>query len=417
MYWRITGTYPSLPQLGNIEGAVFLSLIGFVVLIAGIRTGFHALRRRFDAAQHHSQMAMPHYDVQRLFAYVIALYTVNWFVGIAPMAFMFNAAQIIYNVLALRNVFLFMLLLVIVQEQKGYRYAVAGFLYVLVPQFASMMSHFKNVFFLLIVALLSEWRPWSTTISGRRRRAHIAWTVTGIAAALLAMGVLWEGGIKPLWRPAIMRGEVSGSPTKKVKAFVSTLKQAVLDLETRAACEAFVARLSSGLGYFSHVLERVPDVVPYEKGHLVLRALTHTVTPRFLFPNKPNLGGDSWLVQKYAGIRVAGDKKGTSVGLGYMAEFYIDFGIPGMFVPIFLYGTLIGLAYQAVRFVSPSSHFFSSAVTVIFLQHFLSYEGEIAKLVGGFVQTWLTFMVFLHLFGPLMHQHLLVRVKRTMPPE
>jgi hypothetical protein len=414
VYYSLTGTYPSLPHLGNLSGAVFLSLLGFLVLVAGIRTGFYALRRPFAMAQYQLQAAMLGYDVRRLFEYVIALYTINWFVSIAPMGIFFNAAQIIYNVLAFRSVFLFVLLLVIVEQQTGYRYAVGAFLYVLIPQFASMMSHFKELFFLLVLALFREWRPWSTHVPDQRRSLRIVWTVTGITVALLAMGVFWEGGVKPLWRPAVMSGQVSGSPTERLQAFVSTVMEAASGLKPRLASKALVARLSSGVGYFSHVLEHVPDVVPHENGHLILRALGHMAMPRFLFPEKPNLGGDSWLVWKYAGIRAADERQETSVGLGYMAECYIDFGIPGMFVPIFLYGVLIGLAYQSVVLFSPSCHVFHSVVTVIFLQHFVSYEGEIAKLLGGLAQTWLIFMVFLHVFGTSMHRHLLARDQKAL---
>ena len=92
-----------------------------------------------------------------------------------------------------------------------------------------------------------------------------------------------------------------------------------------------------------------------------------------------------------------------------MAQFYIDFGIPGMFVPLFIYGLLIGLAYQAVLLVAPSHLFFSSTVTVLCLQHFSSYEGEIAKLLGGFAQTFLIFVVLLHVLGPWLHQRMRIR--------
>ncbi|ETX05438.1 MAG: hypothetical protein ETSY2_22930 [Candidatus Entotheonella gemina] len=225
--------------------------------------------------------------------------------------------------------------------------------------------------------------------------------------ALLAMAVFWEGGIKPIWRPAMMHGQVTGSPLQKINAFIDVVQTASQRLDVRQATEALASRMASGVGYFSHVLARVPAMIGYEQGRLTLRALTHVVQPRFLFPHKPNLGGDSWLVRQYAGIHVADEKQGTSVGLSYMAQFYIDFGVPGMFVPLFLYGLLIGLIYQSLRLAAPSPLFFQSTVMVIFLQHFMSYEGEIAKLLGGLIQTWLFFLLFLYVCAPWLHRHLL----------
>src|SRR5207247_92942 len=102
-----------------------------------------------------------------------------------------------------------------------------------------------------------------------------------------------------------------------------------------------VARIDS-IWQFSLVLERVPREIPHENGKLTSRAIKHVLTPRILFPNKPSLGTDSWLPIYYAGISVG---EGTSVGIGYMAEFYVDFGYPGMFLPLLAYGVMLGGFY------------------------------------------------------------------------
>ena len=242
VYWGITGVYPSLPKLGNLEDAVLLSMVGFVALVAGIRAGFHLLRPHFESVQNHLYARPSHYDVQRLFWWVVMLYTINWFVGIAPKEMLFSASQIIDNVLAFRTVFLLLLLLVVLQYRRSYGYAVVAFLYVLIPQLASMMSHFKELFFLLAIALFREWKPWSASVSERLRSIRIGWTVAAIAVSLLLMAGFWEGGIKPRWRSAIMSGAVVGSPLAKVKAFVSTARAAAGDFEPRAAAEKLAAR-------------------------------------------------------------------------------------------------------------------------------------------------------------------------------
>ncbi len=410
MYQQMTGAYPGLPRVPNVETAVGLSLLGLLILAAGIRLGISALHK-YDPieCEPHSASHMA-YSIPRLCTWVIGLYTLNWFVGIAPMTLFFDAAQVIYNLLALRTILFALLFLLVLQTQVGYAYAIVAFAYVLLPQLASMMSHFKESFFILSLAILGQWRPWSQALTPLHH-ARLWCAMGALAVALLGMAIFWEGGIKPIWRPAMMSGQISGSPLQKLNAFITVVQAATRRLNVPEATEALASRMASGLGYFSHVLKRVPALVAYEQGRLTLRAIVHVVQPRFLFPRKPNLGGDSWLVRKYAGLNVADDKRGTSVGLSYMAEFYIDFGFPGMLAPLFFYGCLIGIIYQSIRLVAPSPLWFQSTAMVIFLQHFMTYEGEIAKLLGGLIQTWLLFLLFLYVCAPWLHRHLLAQAE------
>ncbi len=413
LYQQVTGTYPGLERVAHIEMAVGLSLLGLLTLVAGIRLGISALHRQGTTDLQYVSTAQPVYSVPRLFLWVIGLYSLNWFVRLSPMTLYFDAAQVIYNLLALRTIFFALLFLIVLQAQVGYHYAVGTFIYVLLPQLASVMSHFKESFFVLSIALLGQGRPWlqSTT---NPRHARLLCTMAACSTALLAMAIFWEGGIKPIWRPAMMSGQVSGSPLQKINAFMAVVQAASQRLDVRQATEDLATRVASGAGYFSHVLERVPTLIPHEQGRLTLRAITHVVQPRFIFPHKTNLGGDSWLVRKYAGIRVADEKQGTSVGLSYMAQFYIDFGMPGMFVPLLLYGFLVGIIYQSIRLAAPSPLFFQSTTMVLFLQHFMSYEGEIAKLLGGLTQTWLFFLLFLYVCAPWLHRHLLAQAEHVL---
>ncbi len=412
IYQQVTGTYPGLPRVPNVETAVGLSLLGLLMLVAGIRLGLSALQKYEPTARETYSVSQMADAIPRLCMWIIVLYTLNWFVRITPMTLFFNAAQVIYNLLALRTILFALLFLLVLQSQGGYGYAIAAFTYVLLPQLASMMSHFKESFFILLLAILGQWHSWSQG-SSHLRRARFWYAMGALAAALLGMAIFWEGGIKPIWRPAMMSGQISGSPRQKIKAFIAVVQAATRRLNVSQATEALASRMASGLGYFSHVLRRVPTLLPHEQGRLTLRAVKHVVQPRFLFPHKPNLGGDSWLVRKYAGINVASEKQGTSVGLSYMAEFYIDFGFPVMLAPLFLYGCLIGLIYQSIRLVAPSSLWFQSTAMIIFLQHFMTYEGEIAKLLGGLIQTWLLFLLFLYVCAPWLHRHLFAQAGGT----
>jgi len=89
------------------------------------------------------------------------------------------------------------------------------------------------------------------------------------------------------------------------------------------------------------------------------------MTPRILFPDKPVLDLEGRLVRKYTSKLESYIKTGTSVSLGYMAESYIDFGVPLMFVPIMLVGLMWGWIYR----------------------YFLSRQGELL-LMYGFIMTY-----------------------------
>src|SRR5262249_59066336 len=101
--------------------------------------------------------------------------------------------------------------------------------------------------------------------------------------------------------------------------------------------------------YPALAVERVPSQVRHADGEILKSALVHIVTPRVLFPSKPELQSDSEKVRKYSGVMVAGAEQNTSIAFGYAAEAYIDFGVPEMFLPVLGFGVAVGLLYTLFR--------------------------------------------------------------------
>ena len=129
-----SGVYPNLPLLGDLEGAVFLSLLGFLCLAAGIRLGIHLCRGAAPLTRvEPGQWAEFRYDVRLLFWIVISLYSINYFVEITPMTILFEAAQILYRVLEFRAILFLLLLLTILKQREGYRYGLIAFVYIWIP--------------------------------------------------------------------------------------------------------------------------------------------------------------------------------------------------------------------------------------------------------------------------------------------
>jgi len=394
-YWKFAGSYPGMRYLGDLDLAIGYSLLGLVTLSLGIWL-------TVKNGAYKTQSVASDYDATKIFWVVIGLFSINWIVelsGVGLRLMAFNVAQILHHVLMVRYLFLYLLLLTIVREREHIGLGILAFGYVLLPELTSSMTKFKDLFFLLVIVLMNQWRPNSRRLTDKRTNRAILVIVSSLTVFLLLIGLVWSSGMKQSWRTALLSGEVTGTPIEKIEAYGEHAAESIQNFEAGRGAMALASRLSSGIAYFSHVVRIVPAVVEHENGTLSWHAIRHVLMPRFLFPEKPDLGGDSWLVRKYAHLNVSGDESNTSVGLGYMAEFYIDFGFPGMLVPLFLYGILLGMMYRMLYRMSPSDSFFSAVVAGLFLLHFLSYEGNFAKLLGGVLQNFLILVVLLFLFG------------------
>lgn len=77
--------------------------------------------------------------------------------------------------------------------------------------------------------------------------------------------------------------------------------------------------------------------VEFARGQTVLEAFQGLI-PRALWPEKPQLAGSPEVVSKYTGYSFAA---GTSVGVGQVMEFYINFGTAGVIVGFMIFGALI----------------------------------------------------------------------------
>jgi hypothetical protein len=152
------------------------------------------------------------------------------------------------------------------------------------------------------------------------------------------------------------------------------------------------------VNFFALALENVPNRVPYENGGLWTGSIMHILTPRLLFPDKPALD-DSERTRLYTGVQVAGVESGTSIGIGYVGESYIDFGPVWMFAPIFLLGILYGLINRF--FLTRTKYKLLGAALAVSVLIFNAYEIETSnvKLLGGVVSVALVSVVIYNLCG------------------
>lgn len=91
--------------------------------------------------------------------------------------------------------------------------------------------------------------------------------------------------------------------------------------------------------FVGQVKQRVETgTVQIVHGETIMAGLAAFV-PRIFWPNKPAVAGSGILVSRFTGTKFA---KGTSVGIGQVLEFYINFGVTGMVICFFILGALLG---------------------------------------------------------------------------
>src|SRR5205823_8661918 len=122
--------------------------------------------------------------------------------------------------------------------------------------------------------------------------------------------------------------------------------------------------------------------IPHTGGDLLGSASAHVVQPRIFFPDKPELPSDSDLVRKYSGVYVAGREQNTSIAFGYVAESYVDYGVPLMFAPIFVFGAVVGLIYGFFQRLIRHAEIRIPVVVVSFWLGLFLFERSWASFIG-----------------------------------
>jgi hypothetical protein len=216
----------------------------------------------------------------------------------------------------------------------------------------------------------------------RRKAKHwIALIILSVAMAL--SGILWMG-IRTEYR-ADFESDVFAQSREDRLERIAQLSSAFAQggvSEMASNVESFVDRLWA-IYYPALAVSRVPSIVPYEDGAILWSAVRHALTPRLLFPEKPEVPSDSEKVREYSGVWVAGPEEGTSIAFGYAAESYVDFGVPLMFLPIVIYGFLMGLAFQWWLRAIRIRELAVALVAVMFWLSLYLFERSWVKVLGG----------------------------------
>jgi hypothetical protein len=96
--------------------------------------------------------------------------------------------------------------------------------------------------------------------------------------------------------------------------------------------------------FFAAELYHIPTFRPFQDGAITADAVLRPLMPRILFPEKEGID-DTARTRQLSGVHLP-VQVGASISIGYIGEFYADFGIPGMFAPLLVLGWLYGRTFR-----------------------------------------------------------------------
>lgn len=101
-------------------------------------------------------------------------------------------------------------------------------------------------------------------------------------------------------------------------------------------------RINQGF-IITNIMANIPKKMPFSNGNELLQILESATLPRILAPNKLN-AGDRDFFMKYSGMNIS---QHTSMGLSSLGDAYINFGINGGFIFMFILGLLFSEVLKA----------------------------------------------------------------------
>ncbi len=177
-------------------------------------------------------------------------------------------------------------------------------------------------YFLLVYAFMRRWR-WQMAFA--------------LAASLLGLSLLQA--VKPTLRMSISDQRVTG-PMDSFQRLTGLLWDRISTgriIDTDTDFGDSLVRFNQGW-IIARIMTHVPSEQPYARGQTITDAITFSIIPRFLFPDKAQ-GASTKIFTTYTGTELIG---GTKMGLGIIGEFYANFGQWGGVAATFVYGLLIG---------------------------------------------------------------------------
>ena len=146
-------------------------------------------------------------------------------------------------------------------------------------------------------------------------------------------------------------------------------------------------RLNQGW-IISAVMNYVPKTVDFVYGETIIEAIEDSLIPRFLFHKKSARVSEKF--QRFTGIKL---NNSTSMGISILGEAYVNFGVFGGVIFMFIWGVVISLIMRYISVISRSHPTVVLWTPLIFLQ-MVKAETELVVVLNHGVKTAIAITLF-----------------------
>ncbi len=193
--------------------------------------------------------------------------------------------------------------------------------------------------------------------------------------------------VKQNYRSATTSGQETGIATFQKVVEAKQENNSLFDLKSIGAS---TVRINQGF-IITNIMKTVPSKVPFSNGAELWMVIEAAILPRVLAPDKLK-AGDRSLFTRYTGLNL---RTGTSMGLSSVGDAYINFGIVGGCIFMFVLGLLYNLVLK--QFHKYSKHF---PILLLFVPLVFYYpirpDCELQTILGHLVKScFLIFVIFL----------------------
>ncbi|MEM9938479.1 MAG: hypothetical protein AAF768_06495 [Pseudomonadota bacterium] len=239
-------------------------------------------------------------------------------------------------------------------------------------------SSFKESLLAIAIAIVSA-----------RPKLNVSAVVAGsaIAALLMSTMVFWSA-IKGDYRVFITQGMSQQHAYRRADVTINDrlnyLADKVSNFDQEQYADGF-ARLSkrqSYIDFLAQTMQHMPEAEPHTGGAQTGEAIRHILMPRVLFPNKPAVAHDTEVTMKYTGLAFTSANI-TSISIGYLGEFYADFGYGGALACMLIFGMIIGRMYRFIMNYQNGSLLVNAALAAMMMMPFIFFERALIKLIGA----------------------------------
>ena len=253
-------------------------------------------------------------------------------------------------------------------------------LFEFVGSFFSFFASFKAIIFFLLIAYMSF------SIISWRKLIYV-----GIASVGVYFVAIFWTSVKGEYRSFLNQGTRTQAVRVEKDEALDFLGDKLFQFsleESEETQKDFVDRMSY-IDYLSACMNYVPSRLPHENGGIIKNSIMHILLPRILNPNKAAID-DSNHLNYYTGLDFANAQKGVSFSLGYVGDFYIDFGTYFMMIPLFFFGIFVGWILLSIFRASPSPLLGAALITGVF-DVLYKFETSQIKFLGNLIWYWIVF--------------------------